>query len=148
MNPSRLNIKQVYPEAYKALNHWDSVIHTSSLTAWYRELIKIRASQINGCAYCVHYHISEALAIQADPVKIHLICVWQEAANVFDEKEQILLKLTEEITYIHQSGLSNSLYQKTIEWFGTEHTAYIIMTITLINAWNRIGVSLKLNPEL
>lgn len=148
MNHSRLNIKQVYPDAYKALNLWDGVVHASPFSAWYRELIKIRASQINGCAYCVHYHISEALAIQADPVKIHLISVWQEAANVFDEKEQVLLKLTEEITYIHQSGLPDTLYQKVIELFGTEHTAHIIMTITLINAWNRIGVSLKLSPEL
>jgi AhpD family alkylhydroperoxidase len=148
MQHSRLDIKQVYPEAYKALNHWDTVIHASPLTAWYRELIKIRASQINGCAYCVHYHISEALALNADVVKIHLIAVWQEASNVFDEKEQMLLQLTEEITYIHRSGLSDASYEKTIALFGMEHTAHIIMIITLINAWNRIGMSLKLNPEL
>ena len=139
---------KVYPRAYNQLDQLDQIISSSTLNAWYKELIKIRASQINGCAYCVHYHVAEAIKLNIPCSKIHLIAVWKESPNVFSEQERLLLSMTEEITLIHLSGLSKKNYDRSIDLFGIEYTAHIIMMIILINAWNRIGVALKLEPEM
>jgi alkylhydroperoxidase family enzyme len=72
--------------------------------------------------------------------------VWREAPGIFSDEEQLLLAMTEEITMIHQQGLSDGLYKKANETWGEEHTAHVIMAIININAWNRIGVGLKMHP--
>lgn len=137
----------VQPAAYKALDSLDQYVSHSSLDAISQELIRIRASQINGCAYCVNAHTQDARKAGEPEHKIHLICAWREAPNVFTEEEQLLLAITEEITLIHRQGLSNTLYEKAIGCWGEVKTAQVIMTIITINAWNRIGVGLKMQPE-
>lgn len=145
---TRFKMKKVYPASYKAIDSLDQLIASSSVEEWYQELIKIRASQINGCAYCVNMHTPDALKLGIDGRKINLINVWREADNVFTEEEQLLIRMTEELTLIHQHGLSDSVYEKALAIFGEEKTAHIIMVIITINAWNRIGVGLKMQPEL
>jgi AhpD family alkylhydroperoxidase len=113
-----------------------------------KELIKIRASQINGCAYCVHSHSRDARKLGETEERLYLISVWREAKNAFNEEEQLILAITDEITLIHQHGLSDELYNKAIALFGEEKTAQIIMAVININAWNRIGVSLKMEPAI
>ena len=139
---------KVYPDSYKAIDSLDQLIAQSSVDGWQQELIRIRASQINGCAYCVNAHTQDALKLGVDQRKINLIIVWREAKNVFTEEEQLLIQMTEELTLIHQHGLSDRVYEKAITIFGEEKTAHIIMVIITINAWNRIGVGLKMQPEL
>jgi AhpD family alkylhydroperoxidase len=141
-------MKQVQPGAYKAMNALDQYVHASGVVAREQELIRIRASQINGCAYCVNSHTSDARKLGETDLRMHLISVWREAKNVFSEAEQLILAITEEITLIHRHGLSDELYEKAIAMFGEEKTAQIIMTIITINAWNRIGVSLKMEPVI
>lgn len=145
---SRFVMGKVQPEAYKVMNELDKYISVSAIGKNQRELIKIRASQINGCAYCVNHHTRDARKLGETEQKIFLINVWKESGNIFTEEEQLLLALTEEITLIHQHGLSDELYSKAIDVFGEERTAQIIMTIITINAWNRIGVSLNMHPEI
>jgi AhpD family alkylhydroperoxidase len=111
-------------------------------------MIRIRASQINGCAYCVNYHTGDALKLGVDFRKINLLSAWREASNVFNEEEQLIIRMTEELTLIHQHGLSETVYEKAISLFGEEKTAQLIMVIITINAWNRIGVGLSIKPEL
>ena len=144
----RFKMGKVQPSAYKAMNELDKFIASSSIPPLHRELIKIRASQINGCAYCVNHHTRDARKLGESEQRLYLISVWREASDIFTEEEQLLLEMTEEITLIHQHGLSDVLYEKSMDLFGQEKTAQIIMAIITINAWNRIGVGLKMHPEL
>lgn len=145
---TRFKMNAVQPDAYKALSALDKYINASGLDKRQQEMIRIRASQINGCAYCVHHHTHDARQLGETEQRIYLINVWREAPNVFNEEEQLLLAITEEITLIHQHGLSDALYDRAIQTFGEEKTAQIIMAIITINAWNRIGVSLSMHPVL
>ncbi len=145
---TRFKMGKVYPASYKALDSLDQLIESSSVEEWYQELIKIRASQINGCAYCVNMHTQDALKLGIDARKINLINVWREADNIFTEEEQLVIRMTEELTLIHQQGLSDSVYEKALALFGEEKTAQIIMVIITINAWTRIGVGLRMQPQL
>jgi alkylhydroperoxidase family enzyme len=79
---------------------------------------------------------------------MHLISVWREAGDNFTQEEKLLFEMTEEITLIHQHGLSDKVYERSIQLFGELRTAEIIMAITTINAWNRLGVALNLYPKL
>ena len=145
---SRFLMGKVQPEAYKAMNALDKYLNTSSLSHLEKEMIKIRASQINGCAYCVNQHTRDARGYGETEQRIYLMSVWREAGDVFSETEQLLLAITEEITLIHQQGLTEAIYEKAIALMGEEKTAQVIMTIVTINAWNRIGVSLNMHPEI
>ena len=145
---SRFKMGKVQPDAYKAMSALDKYVGESAISKLQREMIKIRASQINGCAYCVNNHTRSARALGETEQRIYLMSVWRESGNIFSEEEKLLLEMTEEITLIHKAGLSDRLYGKAIELFGEEKTAQIIMAIITINAWNRIGVSLNMAPEI
>jgi len=145
---TRFNLGRVQPAAYQALAALDNYIMQTSIPQPLQEIIRIRASQINGCAYCVHAHSSDARKAGVSESKIELLTAWKEAPNVFDPEEQLLLAMTEDITRIHERGLRDDLYQQALTTFGEVKTAQIIMTIIHINAWNRIGVGLKMQPEL
>ncbi len=103
---------------------------------------------MNGCAYCVHEHTRDALKLGETPQRIFLISVWREAGDIFSADEQLLFRLTEAITEIRFQGLSDALYTAAIDLFGEVKTAQVIMAITTINAWNRIGVALSMQPSL
>jgi len=146
--PARLQMGKVQPAAYKAMDALDNYIGTTAVEKIPQELIRIRASLINGCAYCVNYHSAEALKAGELAQRLLLIGVWREAKNVFTPDEQLLFEMTEELTLIHKNGLSDTVYDRAIDQFGEEKTAQIIMIIIAINAWNRIGAGLHMEPEL
>ena len=139
---------KVQPEAYKAMGALDKYVSSTGLEKLEREMIKIRASQINGCAYCVNQHTRDARKYGETEQRIYLMSVWREAGVIFTETEKLILEITEEITLIHQHGLSEALYSKALTLLGEEKTAQVIMTIITINAWNRIGVGLSMHPEV
>jgi len=141
-------MSEVQPEAYKAMYVLDKFVINSGIGKLQREMIKIRASQINGCAFCINHHTREARKLGETEQRIYLISVWREAGDLFTEEEQVLLAMTEEITQIQQHGLSDDLYEKVIRLLGEEKTAQALMTIITINAWNRIGVGLNMHPDL
>jgi AhpD family alkylhydroperoxidase len=145
---ARLKMGKVQPAAYKAMDALDNYVSNTAVDKIQQELIRIRASQINGCAYCVNAHSGDAGKLGETEQRLYLISVWREARNVFNEEEQLLLEMTEQITLIHQHGLGDELYDKAIALFGEVKTAQIIMIIITINAWNRIGVGLNMQPEL
>lgn len=144
----RINFGKVQPGAYDAMEALDTFVEHSSISKEYRELIKIRASQINGCSYCTDTHSNDALKLNIPLQKVLLVSAWREAANVFNEEEKLLFKITEEVTLIHVHGLSDETYHKAIEVFGEALTAQIIMAVITINAWNRIGVATQLHPSV
>lgn len=144
---ARFKMVAVQPGAYKAMNALDQFNNNSVIIPLQQEMIKIRASQINGCAYCVNIHARNARKLGESEQRIYLMSVWREAPNVFTEEEQLILAMTEEITLIHQIGLSDQLYNRAVGLWGEERTAQTIMVIITINAWNRIGVGLNMHPE-
>ena len=144
----RIDMGKTFPEAYKTMDAFDKLIANVSVNKWHLEMIRIKASIINGCAYCVDCHSQDAQKLDINPRKISLITSWREAGDVFDVYEQNILLLTEEVTLIHQKGISDDVYNKCIDLFGEKQTAELIMAIITINAWNRIGVGLKMKPNL
>jgi alkylhydroperoxidase family enzyme len=91
-------------------------------------------------------HSRDARKLGETEQRINLISVWREAENFFTEEERTIFAMTEEITLISQHGLSDNTYEKAIALFGEEKTAQIIMAVITINAWNRIGVSTRMQP--
>ena len=142
----RFKMIEVQPDAYRAMRELSKYVAATGIAPLHLELIKIRASQINGCAYCLDMHAKEARQLGEAEQRIYLLSAWKDAP-VYTEEERLMLEMTEEITLIHRHGLSREVYQRAIVLFGEEKTAKIIMTIVTINAWNRIMASLQAVPE-
>ena len=143
----RINIQKLEPKAYEAMFGLEKYLSTSKLSKTLLELIKIRASQINGCAYCIDMHTQEAIKHGENPRRIFAISAWWESP-LFDEKEQVVLKMTEEVTLISDKGLTTQTYEKAKNSFDDNEIAQIIMQIGVINAWNRIAVSTRMMHEI
>lgn len=141
----RINIKETEPGAYKAMLALETYLKTSKLSSTHKELIKIRASQINGCAFCINMHAKEARLHGETEQRIYLLNAWKET-DLFTEEEKAILALTEEVTLI-QYGVSDETYQRAAKFFDEHYVAQIIMTIVTINAWNRISVTSRTPPE-
>lgn len=140
----RFNIKEVAPNALKAMIGLEIYTSQSSLSRTNKELIKIRTSQLNGCAYCINMHTQDAIKNGETNQRIFLLNVWREAEDVFTEEEKIVLAITEEITLIHQNGLSDETYSNALQFFSEVQIADIITAIITINLWNRIVLSTHL----
>lgn len=137
----RIQIDQLQPEAYKAIIALEGhMAKASELSATHKELIKIRASQINGCAFCIAMHTKDALKYGETQERIFLLDAWKET-DVFSEEEKIILSITEEVTFIHQNGLTENTYNRAIKLFSETYLAQIILAVTMINVWNRIAIS-------
>lgn len=143
---TRVNIEQTEASAYKAMYALEGYLQTTGISKSHKHLIKIRASQLNGCAYCLDMHTKEAVKTGETLQRIMLISVWREAESIFTDEEKTILALTEEVTLIHQHGVSDAIYQKAESLFGKNQVAQLIMVIVTINAWNRIAVSTQLQP--
>lgn len=141
---ARFNMATTDAAAYKAMLGLEGYLQTISLNPIQKELIKIRASQVNGCAFCLDMHTKDALKYGETPQRIFLLNAWREAADFYTDEEQVLLAMTEEITLISQKGLTEETYQKATQFFDESQIAQIIMAIVAINAWNRIGISTHL----
>ena len=140
----RININTVEPHAYKAMFALEGYLAQAEISKTLKELIKIRASQINNCAYCLAMHTKDALKYGESAERIFILSAWHEAKIFFTEEEMVALKMTEEITQIAQKGLSNETYERALKVFSEKQVSEIIMAIVTINAWNRIAVSTHL----
>lgn len=130
---------KVAPEAYNALLAVEKFIASSPLTPTHKELIKIRASQINGCAFCIDMHTTDALKNGETAKRIFLLNAWREA-DLYTEEEKAILALTEEITNI-QGHVSDETYANAAKLFDEKYLAAVIMMAISINSWNRIGIT-------
>ncbi|WP_374446302.1 carboxymuconolactone decarboxylase family protein [Epilithonimonas sp.] len=138
---TRFNLAKTDTAAYKAMLGLVTYLQNISLSHTWQELIKIRASQINGCAHCLDLHTRDAVKLGETPQRIYLLNAWREALELYSVEEQIIMEMTEEITLINQKGLSEETYNKAKQVFTEQQIAEIIMTIVIINAYNRIGIS-------
>ena len=136
----RINILQEVPAAYAAQSAMEKYIGTTSLTPIEKELIKIRASQINGCAFCLNMHTVDARKNGETEQRIYLLNAWRET-DLYTETEKAILALTEEVTLISKGGVSEATYERALELLGEQKLAEVIMAIITINGWNRIAIS-------
>lgn len=142
----RKPIYSVDPKAYDGMLKLEQYLDESQLTVTHKELIKIRASQLNGCGYCLDLHTKDALAYGESARRLLVLAGWRET-ELFTVEEQVILALTEAVTFIHQGGISNELYQQAEQLFGATYLAQLIMCMVTINAWNRIGVATHLKAK-
>ena len=139
----RLNVSKASPDLYAAVLALDTAVKQSGIDGNLLHLIKLRASQINGCAYCVDMHVTESLADGITAKKLHLVSVWRESP-LFDDRERAVLEWTESLTLISQTGAPDNAYEAVREHFSDEQIAQLIVAIGTINIWNRIAVSSRL----
>ena len=138
----RIDIQLFEPNAYKAILALENYLLNTQLSKTHLELIKIRASQINGCAFCIDMHTSDALKQGETAQRIFLLNAWKET-ELFTVEEKTILAITEEVTLISQNGLSDKTYKQAEKLFDNNYIAQIIMAVVTINAWNRIAISTK-----
>jgi AhpD family alkylhydroperoxidase len=143
----RANILQTQPDAYKAMMALQNYVIGSGIEPLHHELIKIRASQINGCAYCLDMHTRDARKLGETEQRIYTVSAWRDTP-FFDEKEQAILALTEETTLINKAGVANETYNNAVQVLGEKYVGQVIMAIITINAWNRIAISSHFQPGL
>ncbi|SFH28463.1 carboxymuconolactone decarboxylase family protein [Pedobacter insulae] len=141
----RINIEHVEPNGYKAMLGLENFLATSNLSKTHKELIKIRASQINGCAFCINMHTKDARKNGETEQRIYLLNAWRET-ELYTEEERVILAITEEVTLIANAGLRNETYHKAKALFDDHYIAQIIMMVVTINAWNRIAIATQLQP--
>jgi AhpD family alkylhydroperoxidase len=136
----RINIKTLEPKSYQGMFILEEYIRNSQINPMHRGLIKIRVSQINGCAYCIQMHTTEARKAGESEQRIYALSAWRESP-LFSEEERALLALTEEVTLISEGGVSDETYAQALRHFDENVLAQTIMQIVAINAWNRIAIS-------
>lgn len=143
----RINIFQLEPEVYKSIMVLENYVVNSGISKTHLELIKIRASQINGCAYCLDMHTRDARKAGETEQRIYVLNAWRDT-SFFTEEEKAILALTEEITQISHAGVSDQTYQQAASVLEEHYLAKVITAITVINVWNRISISTRLEPKL
>jgi AhpD family alkylhydroperoxidase len=143
----RTNLLQTQPDAYKAMSALEAYVVSTEIAPIHKELIKLRASQINGCAYCLDMHSRDARKLGETEQRIYTLNAWRDTP-FFDEKERAILALTEQVTMISQGGVSDEVYNKAVEVLGDKYVNQVIMAAITINAWNRIAISTHLQPAL
>jgi AhpD family alkylhydroperoxidase len=133
------------PDAYEAVQALGKVASRAGIDKQLLELIKLRASQINGCAFCVQYHIlqGESLGIPVD--KLNLIVVWREAPQ-FSPRERAALAWTEALTLL-SGGVGDEVYAQASAEFSEKELAYLTSAVASINVWNRFGVAYRWTPS-
>jgi AhpD family alkylhydroperoxidase len=132
-------------EARNALTAMGKAAADAGLDKKLMELVKLRASQINGCAFCVQFHINTARTLKMPQQQLDMLAVWRHS-DAFSPAERAALAVTEELTVLTSAGLSEESFQAARDVFGEKLLAQLIVTVGVINAWNRIGISLGFTP--
>ncbi len=138
----RLEYTKVLPEAGRAMQELEKVVASGTLEPKLRELVRLRASQVNGCAHCVDMHTKDARAIGEDEQRLHLVAVWREAP-FFTPRERAALAWTEELTLLPRSGASDDVYQAMAREFDPAERVALTLAIVAINGWNRLAVGFR-----
>lgn len=136
----RINGSEILPQGYKALGAVQHVVDQSNIDAKLLELIKMRASQINGCAYCLDMHSKDAIAIGETTQRLFALPAWRETP-FFSPRERAALAWCESLTLISQSGAPDDVYEALKAQFSETEIAELSLAIVAINSWNRLAIS-------
>jgi AhpD family alkylhydroperoxidase len=139
---ARLNPQKVAPELMKAMLALEEAVAGSGLEHGLIDLVKTRASQINGCAFCLHMHTHEARARGEREERLYLLDAWRES-SFYTERERAALAWTEAVTLVAQTHVPDEAYEEARRQFGEAELVKLTLAITTINAWNRIAISFR-----
>lgn len=138
----RLNPYQVAPEMMKALGALEGQVQSSGLEPSLIELVKTRASQINGCAFCIHMHTRDARAHGEAEERLYLLDAWRESP-LYTERERAALAWTEAVTLVSQTHVPDVIYEQVRQHFAEDELVKLTLLVATINAWNRIAISFR-----
>ena len=138
----RLNFKRLVPAAYRAMLALESYVHETGLDSSLLELVKMRASQINGCAYCLDMHSKDARAAGETEQRLYVLNAWREAP-FYSDRERAALAWTESVTLVSESHVPEDVYQQARSHFSEEELVNLTIAIVAINGWNRLEVSFR-----
>ncbi|WP_210519711.1 carboxymuconolactone decarboxylase family protein [Hymenobacter terricola] len=141
----RFNLHAVEPAAYAGLLLLDKHLAQSVLTATHWDLIKVHTSQLNGCAYCIQKHSEDALKAGETEQRLRALPAWREAPY-FTAEERAILAFTEEVTRLVPHHLSDATYEAAVRLLGERYVAQVLLAVTNMNAWNRLGIAARLVP--
>ncbi|WP_090148335.1 carboxymuconolactone decarboxylase family protein [Dyadobacter soli] len=131
---------ELTPGAFTAVRELEKYVASTGLSKVHYKLIKIRASQLNGCGFCLDMHAKQARDLGVTEQRIYMLSAWREA-NIYTEEEKAILALTEQVTLIHQGGVSDEVYNRAVALLGEEYTKAVVMGVVAISAWNRIMIT-------
>ena len=142
---ARLTWAEHAPEVYRAMVRLDAAAGRG-LDPKLRELVKIRASQLNHCAFCLDMHTKDALAAGESVERIVQLGAWEESRHFYTEKEAAALELTEAVTVLTEGFVPDEVYERAAKHFDEAELSQLIAAIAVINAWNRFGVTARAVP--
>ncbi len=138
----RLKFAEVEPEALKSMIELEKYVHQSGLERKLYELVKVRASQINGCAYCLDMHTKDARKAGETEQRLYALNAWRETP-FYTERERAALAWTEALTLIAENNVPDALYEETRKYFDEKEIVSLTMAIIAINGWNRLAISFR-----
>ncbi|MFE0459860.1 carboxymuconolactone decarboxylase family protein [Kitasatospora sp. NPDC058965] len=139
-HPTRINLARTAPKVFKAVLGLDAAAR-EGIDPTLVELVQIRSSQLNGCAYCLHMHTADARKAGESDERLALVALWREAPNFFDARERAALALTEAVTLVATGGVPQDVYEQAAAHFPEPELAQLIAVILTINTWNRIAIT-------
>jgi AhpD family alkylhydroperoxidase len=138
----RIDYAHVMPEAPRAMMGLQRVVDSSGLDPKLLELVKVRASQINGCAHCLDMHTKDARALGETEQRLYLVAAWREAP-VYTPRERAALAWCESLTLLPQTGAPDEVYEEVAREFSPEEIVALTLAIVAINGWNRLAVGMR-----
>jgi AhpD family alkylhydroperoxidase len=141
----RISYKEIAPGAYQAMLGLERYVGESGLEQSLLELVRTRASQLNGCAFCLDMHSKDAIAAGETPQRLLVLSAWRDAP-FYTERERVALAWTEAVTQLGPSGVSDELYRATRQQFDERQLTDLTMAIVAINGWNRLAIAFH-SPE-
>ncbi|MEH6691086.1 MAG: carboxymuconolactone decarboxylase family protein [Pseudorhizobium pelagicum] len=141
----RLNYAQLSPELFKSFMAFSSEIKKGDIEQSILDLVDIRASQLNGCAFCLDMHSKEATLHQERPLRLYHLAAWRES-TLFSPRERAALAWTEALTKLTETGVSDELYSKVRGQFSEKELADLTFQVMAINAWNRVSIAVRAVP--
>jgi AhpD family alkylhydroperoxidase len=146
--PPRINYAEAFPEGQKAMYGFAKAVHQSGLEHSLIQLVLTRASQINGCAWCLNMHTRDAIKAGEQPRRLHLLHAWRETP-LYSERERAALALTESMTLIAKTRqVPDDVYDAAAAQFNELVLAALMLTIVEINTWNRLAITAEKSPVL
>jgi AhpD family alkylhydroperoxidase len=141
----RVNYAKVAPAAMHAMRGLGEYVRNSGLEASLLELVRLRASQINGCAYCIDMHTKDARAAGETEQRLYTLSVWRETP-FYSDRERAALEWTEAVTQVSENHVPDEVYESVRQHFSEKELVDLTMAIAAINAWNRIAISFRSVP--
>ncbi|MDE2229634.1 MAG: carboxymuconolactone decarboxylase family protein [Alphaproteobacteria bacterium] len=138
----RINYRQAAPEALKAMQGLQGYVNASGLDHSLLELVKTRASQINGCAYCLDMHTKDARAAGETEQRLYGLSAWCEAPY-YTDRERAALAWCEAVTFVNQGHVPDEIYEEARKYFGEKEIIDLTMAVVAINGWNRLAIAFR-----